>query len=667
MMLPDHKRPLELTELIWIAVAITIIVLPHSLRIPAWVSVMYAFLLTWRMTGALLGWPLAHRNTNLFRIGISLLAFGCLAGIFLSFHRLVGRDPGVALLVVLAAFKLLEARTERDANVLICVAYILIITNFFYSESIPIAVFMMFATILLTGCFINMNDRKRSLSLSNNIKLASALLALSIPVMVILFMFFPRVAGPLWKMPQDAHSAKTGITDRMSPGSISQLSRSNELAFRVEFEDDIPEAKDMYWRGPVLTITDGRTWTRDQSLIKPFEFNLEADNQTYRYQITLEATNKPWLYSLDTVVTSEMGIISYDAQLVTKKVVRRTRYNATSSVDLNIRETDDVFLNKALILPDGYHPRTRALALEWREQGQGDERIIETALRMFSKQEFYYTLQPPLLSNDNVDQFLFDTRQGFCEHYASAFVILMRAAGIPARVVTGYQGATANPISNHYNVYQRDAHAWAEVYLDDRGWVRFDPTSAVAPERVIDDIEEAISDIGSSGLLNLDEGSLTYRMMRNLRNSWDMMNYRWSLWVLGYDDERQLQLLKRLGIDEFGWQTLFSLLTALFLGLCLTLILIGLFLFRNRFQHADQAQRWYTVFCNKLAKLGYQRYAHEGPADFSERIASVNKNIATAIQEITQHYIEVRYASNINELRNLKKLVRDFNPKFTND
>ena len=662
----NNKRLLTGAELAWIIIAITFVVIPHTTRIPVWVSLMYFILLSWKLITLHFGWPLANKFQALFRIGVSLLAFACLFGIYISFHRIVGRDPGVALLVVLAAFKILEARFERDGYILICVGFILTITNFFYDESIPIALFMIAATILLTSCFIILNDRNKTFSIKKNLKLSSSLLALSLPVMLILFVFFPRVSGPLWKMPQDAHSAKTGITDRMSPGSISKLSRSNALAFRVEFYDQIPGAENMYWRGPVLTRTDGRTWTRDLSLIKPYEFDASVNSGKTDYQITMEATNKPWLYGLDTVIKSEMGVISHDAQLVTKKVHRRIRYMATSSIALKRFESNEKVLEKSLQLPETHHPKARAMVESWKQQGLNDNQIIEQAMDMFSEQEFYYTLQPPLLNNDTVDEFLFETRQGFCEHYASAFVVLMRAAGIPARVVTGYQGATKNPLGNHFNIFQRDAHAWAEVYLVDNGWTRIDPTTAVAPQRIIQGIEESVADYSSGGILAFDKNSLTYNLMRNIRNSWDTINYRWNLWVLGYNDEHQLKILKRLGIEDFSWGALFSLITALFIGLVLSLALIGLFLFRNHFNRDDPALYWYQLFCKKLSKIGIQRSLQEGPVDFCNRVEKDLVDMEPNVREITEQYIDVRYKSDLSNLQHFKKLVQQFKPKLIN-
>ncbi len=663
MLNTDSKRLLDSYELFWIAVSVVFVVTPHILRVPIWISITFFTLMIWRLTGSIFSWSLPKKNHWWFRIAVSLLAFACLFGIFISYHNIVGRDPGVALLVVLASFKLLEARTERDAYILICVGYILIITNFFFDESIFIAIFMLIATTILTSCFIVLNDRNRNLSTKKTLQLSSSLLLFSIPVMIVLFVFFPRVAGPLWKMPQDTHSAKTGISDKMSPGSISRLSQSNALAFRIEFLDGIPSNENLYWRGPVLWHTDGRTWSRDQAIAKSKMVNDLKSEKITNYYITLEATNKPWLYALDTVVKSNSGIITQDAQLITSKpILKRKRYRASSSTQLSIVETNEEMLNKALQLPEKSHPKTKALANSWIETGLSKKQIINRALSIFSEQAFYYTLQPPLLNQDPVDEFLFDTKQGFCEHYASAFVVLMRAAGIPARIVTGYQGATKNPMGNHYNVYQRDAHAWAEVYFSEQGWIRIDPTSAVAPERVMQGIEETFPDALNDGLFTFDENSLTNNLLRRFRYSWDMVNYRWNTWVLSYNDERQLQLLNQLGIKEFNLNALITLIGGLFLGLIITLMFIALFLFRSSLSHADAASKYYYLFCQKISKLGFTKLNNEGPHDFSERIKKQLPELSNVLDEITLLYTNIRYNSDETNLSLLKQKVKQFNP-----
>ncbi len=661
-MTKEKQRVLNLNLLIWLAVSLTLVVLPHTLRIPGWISVMYVALLTWRFTSLLLRWPLANRNKNLFRVGISLLALGTLFGIYISYNSIIGRDPGVALLVVLAGFKILEAQTERDAYVLICLGYILIITNFFYSESIPIALFMTLATLVLTSCFVTLNDQNNSLSKRKIFKLAGSILILSIPIMLVLFVFFPRISGPLWRMPQDAYSAKTGISDHMSPGSISQLLRSDALAFRVEFDGASPTAEKLYWRGPVLWHSDGYTWTRNNTMLEPAKSSaIKPNADLIKYHITLEASNKNWLFGLEMIRSSSLGSISHDAQLISQKIRQRIRYSASSSFTHKLFETDPEVLNKALQLEPGFHPRARALAESWKQKNMERQQIIDTVLAMFSEQAFYYTLQPPLLNVDPVDQFLFDSKQGFCEHYASAFVVLMRAAGIPARIVTGYQGASYNPLGNYFNVYQRDAHAWAEVYLDKQGWTRVDPTAAVSPARILQGIENALPELISRPIF-LDENSLPYTLMQNLRNSWDTVNYRWNLWVIGYGPKRQTEFMKRLGIDQFEWRGLITMLVTGFIGIGIFLLIAALILFRHSFKISEPVVKLYNKFCKKMAGVGYPRFAHEGPADFCQRICINNPSLKPTVTEVTETYISIRYASDLSQLKQLERLIRAFKP-----
>ncbi len=651
---------LRLQHLLWLGLGISLSMAPHVSRIPLWVVIMYVTLLSWRLSGPLLGWPLPNRSWRLLVLAQYVLAVIGFLAILKNYGNLTGRDPGVALLVLLSGFKFMETRTERDYYFGLCLGYILVVTNFFYTQTIPTALYMLLVVLVLTSCFIALNDRNQALSVTQRLRSAGLLLAQACPLVLVMFILFPRVPGPLWGMPKDAHSGITGIDDSMAPGSISELLRSDALAFRVKFTDAPPQKSRMYWRGPVLTFNDGQRWSRNKAILFGPQNTLTNLGAAVEYSVILEPTNQAWLFALDMPYHRSIGKLTNDYQVITSKRIReRIRYDMASYPDYRLDDEIELARDAALQLPPGFHPRAVQLAADWRQQGLSDEEIVETAMRRFREEEFYYTLKPPLLEGDNVDQFLFETRQGFCEHYASAFVVLMRAAGIPARVVTGYLGATYNPIGDYYNVYQRDAHAWAEVWIEGKGWQREDPTSAVSPLRVLEGIEDALPELAGSFTFDYGKNSLAYQVMRQFVDSWDNLNYRWSQWVLGYGPKRQREFMQMLGFGDIDWRGLtFGLVASIFL----ILSGISLWIYLRRLDRGEPARRLYDQFCKRLARLGVSRRASEGPRDYATRAARRYPSLRQSIEQITGLYIAVRYRSHPEHLLQLKHAIRNFRP-----
>jgi protein-glutamine gamma-glutamyltransferase len=603
---------------------------PHADHLPLWVSALCLTVLGWRAY-------LAQRNLPLPPRWLLLtITLSGMAGLLIEFHTLFGREAGVTLLILLAALKQLELRTPRDATLAIYLACFIIITNFLYSQGIPTALFMLVTLLVILTTWLHLHGD--TLPLRPRLRIAAVMLAQAVPLMLVLFVLFPRVQGPLWGMPQDAY-ASSGLDDRMTPGSLEKLALSDEVAFRVIFKGKPPPRGQMYWRGPVLWNFDGQTWTpgRTARTQRP---QLDNFGDPVDYTVTLEPHNKTWLFALEmpTHISIPAGI-TYDFQLVRKnKVTSRLRYDAHSQLTYHANETENPFqLRRALQLPP-LNPRARQLAAEWQTQSGDDAGIVRTALRYLRQQGFRYTLDPPPLPGANsVDDFLFGTREGFCEHYASSFVFLMRAAGVPARVVTGYQGGEYNDFGGYTIVRQSDAHAWAEVWLKGRGWVRIDPTAAIAPARVENGMAAAVPDSAELPFMARTQSPWLLKLRFNL----DALANRWNQWVLGYDTERQFALLSRLGMESVTWQKM-----AGFMGGAMAL-LVGLFaLLMLRYLYArdsDEAQRLYLRFCRKLEKAGIKRAAHEGPQDFAARAARMKPQQATAISDITAHYVALRY------------------------
>ena len=610
--------------------SILMVIAPHADHLPLWVSGLCAGLLLWRTYLAYSGKSLPKRWL------LMLITFAGTGGIVLTFHTLFGREAGVTLLMLLATLKLMELRKARDAMVLIYLACFIIITNFFYSQSIPTALYLLATLIVIVTTWVHLQAQR--IALKPRLRIAAVLLLQALPLTLILFILFPRVQGPLWGLPQDAY-ASSGLDDKMSPGSLSRLSLSEAVAFRVIYNDKIPRRDQMYWRGPVLWDFDGRTWTPGRTVLTVAPKFTELDQQI-NYIVTLEPHNKPWLFALD--VPDKLSVpatLTYDFQVLNKEPVNaRMRYAARSNLVYHANLEEAVRqLQRGLQLPKQFNPRAQQLAAEWRASSKDDADIVRTALAYFNKQGFVYTLEPPLLGADTVDDFLFTTRQGFCEHYASAFVFLMRAANVPARVVTGYLGGEFNDVGNYYIVRQSDAHAWAEVWLAGQGWVRVDPTAAIAPDRVQRGLSAALSNNAALPFMERNPP----QWMRDLRLNLDTLANQWNQWVLGYDAERQFAFLTRLGMESITWQKIALNMLA---GIGLVIALFALFMLRHLYtRQPDKVQAAWLKLCRKLAQAGLPRAAHEGAQDYANRVAATRPELGVAIRDLAARYSALRY------------------------
>lgn len=649
------SRPLEHGETPWLLAAALVTGGPHAWHLPIWLSALCCGFLCWRL------W-LWHRHRSLpARWWLALLVTGCTAGIGWQFGTLLGRDAGVALLVIFMALKPLEMAKRRDALVVIMLGYFLLLSHYFYSQSIPTGIWLLIAVALLTGTLIRLHGGAQPIM--TIARLSGLLLAQALPLMLILYLFFPRISGPLWGLPQDAHSGVSGLSEQMAPGSISRLTQSSAIAFRSRFADTLPEHAALYWRGPVFDDFDGLTWrTSPSSASAPGKSPMiDSLGKAYAYTTLLEAHNQRWLLALDMPTRLPAGTrFAPSLQVLSPEPVRaRAQFQFISMLEYraNVLEAPDT-LQKALALPAAINPRTRALSEQWRSLPP--EKIAAAALALFEKENFHYTLQPPLLGEDSIDQFLFDTRRGFCEHYASAFVFLMRAAGVPARIVAGYQGGELNPIDGYLTVRQSDAHAWAEIWLAGQGWRRIDPTAAVAPSRIEQGIAAALPD--SEPLPPFVR--LESDWLREARNRWEAANNRWNQWVLGYNPQRQKEVLSTFGLPNPGWQSMGGVLA----GLCGTVLAILALWTRPRRRVDDPAQRLWKKYCAQLQRRGVSRAQWEGPTAFAQRVASEKPSLAALTHEAAGHYAALRYGqSDDQQLRLLEQCLRRLPPSRRND
>ncbi len=643
-------RPLTAPVAYGLLLTVLMVSAPHADHLPPWVSALCAVTLLWRT------W-IARRNLPLPRRWLLIaITLGGIAGLLIEFRTLFGQEAGVTLLLMLTSLKMLETRSARDATLVLYLASFIIITNFFYSQTILTTAYMLATLLVIVTTWLHLHSP--AMPLRPRLRTAGLLLAQSVPLMLVLFVLFPRAPGPLWGMPHD-DLAKTGLTDTMTPGSISKLSLSDEIAFRVRFRDKPPLREQMYWRGPVLAAYNGQAWSAGKGQTgRPARLDNTAT--LVDYSVMLEPHYKTWLFALEMPLhVSVPAAMSYDFQLRQREPVSsRLQYDVESALTYRANAEEDTFLLRyALQLPEGINPRARQLAASWRAQYRSDEAVMLAALRHFNQEHFVYTLDPPQLTGFNtVDAFLFDTRQGFCEHYAGAFVFLMRAAGIPARVVTGYQGGEFNALGDYFIVRQADAHAWAEIWLQNRGWVRVDPTAAVSPARIRGGLAAAIPDAAELPLMQRTSSAWLLRIRFNL----DLIAYQWNLWVLGYDTMKQIAFLGKLGMADVTWRKLAAYMLGL-LGL-----LIGIFallMLRHLYaRRTDEAQRLFLKFCRKLAKAGVVRGAHEGPRDFGARAALLLPRHGAAILDITGRYVALRYeqAAPAEALNGLRRTIAAF-------
>lgn len=639
---------LPLATLPWLTATAVVTVAPHYGNIPPWLALAVFVVLLSRLWYWREGRLTPPRYLTFLLVGVGL------ASILAEYRTLIGREAGVALLTVFMSLKLFELRSRRDAIVVVMLGYFLLLTHYFYADAMWVGAWMFLALIIATGTLIRLQTSDAEQP-RETLHLAARMVLQAMPIMAILFVLFPRVSGPLWGLPQDSRRATSGLAEEMSPGSISDLSQSSAIAFRVEFVSPPPPQDKLYWRGPVMIDYDGRTFR----VARPPSGDLSRmpvvahRSQRIDYWITLEPHQQRWLLALDMpLAVPPDSRLSHTYSLLNRNAVReRYRYSLASTIDYRagIQESPAI-LQASLALPSKLNPQARALATRWRQEDRSPPAIAARALQMFQQEGFVYTLQSPLLGENAIDEFLFASRRGFCEHYAAAFVFLMRAAGVPARVVGGYQGGEFNPIDNHLSVRQSDAHAWAEIWTAGEGWVRIDPTAAVAPGRIELGLQASLPKDDTLPSLMRFEAD----WIRALRYRWDALNNGWNLWVLAYNADRQKQMLQRFGLGT-DWQSLVGLLSLT--GGLAVLALAARILRGDR--QRDPAQRLWHRACRRFARQGIARLPWEGPQTFLARVAATRPDLAPLALAIADLYIPLRYGvADHASLAKLRRVVR---------
>jgi transglutaminase-like putative cysteine protease len=607
---------------------------PHFRNLPLWVSAIVIVSLGWRCL------------QNLDKISempkwvvIPLVFFGGI-GVF-------------------AEYWILESKRHRDLLILVFLCYFLIATHFLFSQSIFTAGLMFATLVVITATLITINQRDDKIDLKQLLSSSARLVALSVPLMLILFILVPRVPGPLWGISNEQRGGVTGLSDHMSPGQISNLIRSNEVAFRVDFEDKVPDQSMLYWRGPVMARYNGSRWYRARRQVLN-RFNLTVTEPAIKYTVTLEPNGEYWLLALDmpTKLVPD-SLMTADFQLISKKKINDLmRYSMESRLAYQVGENESLeYLELTLEFPANSNPETISLGKSLAERFDRNEDIIDAVLAMFREQEYFYTLQPPILGDNAVDEFLFGTRRGFCEHYAGSFALLMRAAGIPARVVTGYQGGEYNNVGNYLIVRQSDAHAWTEVWLENKGWVRIDPTAAVSPSRIEQGLDEALPD--DESIFRIQNRN---PLFGNLLYSWDNMQHSWNDWVINYDNRKQRNFLSKLELGIENWSDMVFAL--IFLLLSVTGFYWLIVRYRERPPKPEAYEILFKRVLKKLSKRGFQKRPSEDTRAFLERVSDRDFPQREQLADIVELYNRIKYgrqedtSHRLNSMRTLIKSLQ---------
>lgn len=571
--------------------------------------------------------------------------------------NLLDRDTFVALLVTLAGLKVLEINGHRDKVICTFIAYFLVMTCLLYEDNLVMSLYLFSSVFLSTAVLVAINYSE--VFVRDICKITWKVIAISIPFTIILFVGFPRYRGGFFGF-TDTNKGFTGFSDRLSPGTVTNLIASKKTAFRVEFDAKIPRLEDLYFRGIVFYRFDGSNWHRGLP-VQENSKRIRGEKKS-SYHIILEPHNEKWLFSLDYPrhAPNKSRLLA-DFSIKTKeRITSKIRYSLSSVMSKNI-DSDPILLNRSLQLPKTRNPRTTRLANFFKKESKSNEEIVKKAFSYFKDNDFKYSKRPPRLDKkDSIDQFIFETKRGYCEHYASSFAFILRAAGIPTRIVGGYLGGQRNPMGDYLIVRQKDAHAWVEVWLDKQGWFRIDPTAAVAPERINRGADQIFDSEKEKRVRAINDESLLRSSIKKALLAWDAVNFYWNNWIMGYSKSQQKKFLKKLGIENYTTKKL--LIYTLGLTSILALLMMIPFFRKIKRKNKDLMEVYYEKFLSKLSKQSVIKKQSTGPRSFAIDAIRSLPDKENEILEISKIYIDAKYAGHQNQesLLKMKEKVRSF-------
>lgn len=638
-----------------ILAALIVAIFPHIGNLPVWIILWCAVMWGYLPLSYKFKWPRPGRKMRRVLTAIGII------GLLLTYSRRLDQNAYLGLLAVMAALKPFEIETHRDRMITVFLSYFIVITSLFLAETLGITLYMLVSVGITTAVLVRINDPGGRFR--DNFKLAAVIIAQAIPLMILLFLLFPRIESSMFGLSMTGR-VKSGFSDILFPGSVSNLVESDDVAFRVLFEGRIPVAPMLYWRGIVFQDFDGRTWHAEKP-IQQGHAPPEGENPV-SYTVTLEPHNNHWLFALDMPAKIPPSAIFYkDCTLRNRRSIRRKmQYAMISNTRYHPVGENGWTLRKSIRLPEGVNPKTRELTARITKGVRTVDEKVNRILDYFRTGGFSYTLHPPRLGANSVDDFIFQSKQGYCEHYASAFAFMMRSIDIPARIVGGYQGGEVNPYADYLIVRQSDAHVWVEVWHPENGWYRVDPTAAVAPERITRGMQGALSPDDLPGFLGRRYlGSLS-GVIEQIRFGWDAINTRWSALFEGYSYNEQKALLEKIGITS-------GVLAALLKALLLLLFVIGMivgtyawFALKPPRQKPNAVKKHYVRFCGKLSRAGFERKADQGPIDYMNRVLKNRPDLKDEIAEITDLYVRLRYRGQASRAvqKDFIQKVRVFHP-----
>ena len=654
---------LDRRGILWVITALFISMLPQLASMPAHLVPITLLPIVWRLLAEFRQWK---PMPMILRISATVLAVTALVG---TYGGLMGRRAAVSMLVLMLSLKLLETFRIRDARVVTSLSLFLCGTQFLFSQGVPMIIYIIACLLssLIAFMYLQRTEAYAPLgkapdtdrNLFTELGFGAGLVALALPIGLAFFLLFPRWGSPLWGLPEDALDARSGLSDSMSPGSIQGLFMDDSPAFRAQFEGGMPGNSELYWRGPVFWSFDGTSWeTSYLSRNLVAETKPDHEKALFRYEVQMEPTEQRWLFALDyPALVPPRTKLTVDYQLLARRPITSLHEYVMASDPgfIDSPRLGQTLRRAALELPEGFNPRTAEMMSDWRAEASSDSAIVQRALQFFNGQQFRYTLNPPLLTQHTVDEFVFDTQAGFCEHYASAFTVMMRMAGIPARVVTGYQGGFYNNLGAYVLVRQSDAHAWSEVWIRGSGWTRIDPTAAVAPERV---------EQGAVESLDQRRFMLDFQWLRSARNTFDLFQRGWNNWVVNFGSDRQSRLFSIFGWDVLGPAKLVIMMIVIILVISSIIFLLAPVLLKFRSsKKPDPLGKLWKKFIHKLEKAGFVSKPSMAAMELAANASGQLKYKEDVIFRIAQLYTLCRYSRDSGDLAELTDMINGFQPQ----